>query len=65
MASLFIGSGHTARSVSRQQLLGIGEFDTSVAYPAGALVMYEGGIYRFKEAHAAGAWDASEVTPLL
>lgn len=64
MASLFIGSGHTARSVSRQQLLGIGEFDTSVAYPAGALVMYEGGIYRFKEAHAAGAWDASEVTPI-
>ena len=40
MASLFIGSGHTARSVSRQQLPGIGEFDTSVAYPAGALVMY-------------------------
>lgn len=38
-----------------------GEFDATAAYAEGDIVMYEDGLYKFKTAHAAGAWDATEV----
>ena len=37
------------------------EFDTSAAYSKGELVTYKGVLYRFKENHAAGAWNSSQV----
>lgn len=37
-------------------------FSEEVTYPAGTLVYYEGGLYKFTEDHAAGTWDSSEVT---
>ena len=38
-----------------------GEFDTTEAYSEGDIVVYENSLYQFNTAHAAGAWDASEV----
>lgn len=37
------------------------EFDETAAYEIGDVVRYEGALYRFKAAHAAGAWDVTEV----
>lgn len=39
------------------------EFDNTVAYNAGNLVYHDGTLYKFDSDHAAGAWDASEVSP--
>lgn len=39
-------------------------FSTSRDYSAGWYVTYSGGLYRFNEFHAAGAWDASQVTAI-
>ena len=39
------------------------EFDNTVAYSAGNLVYHDGTLYKFDSDHAAGAWDASEVSP--
>lgn len=36
-------------------------FSASNAYKAGDCVTEDGGLYRFRESHAAGAWNASEV----
>lgn len=36
-------------------------FDTATAYSIGDIVSYEDGLYKFKSAHVAGAWDANEV----
>jgi len=36
-------------------------FSASTAYKAGDCVTEDGGLYRFRESHAAGAWNASEV----
>lgn len=38
-------------------------FSESVTYSAGTLVYYDGSLYKFTEDHAAGPWDAAEVTP--
>ena len=38
-----------------------GEFDAETAYSTGDIVTHEGGLYKFKADHAAGAWDATEV----
>lgn len=38
------------------------DFFTSTAYAVGDYVRYNGSIYRFTSAHAAGAWNASHVT---
>jgi hypothetical protein len=38
-----------------------GEFATTEAYSIGDVVIYEGKLYKFKSAHTAGAWDATEV----
>ena len=37
------------------------EFSTSNAYKAGDLVNYQGDLYRFIKAHAAGSWNAGDV----
>ena len=37
------------------------DFSTSVSYAVGDYVNYEGGIYKFKVAHPAGAWNAAHV----
>ena len=37
------------------------EFDATTAYAIGDIVTYEDKLYKFKAAHAAGAWDASDV----
>lgn len=37
------------------------EFDATEAYVEGDLVTYEGVLYKYNTAHAAGAWDATEV----
>ena len=36
-------------------------FDATKAYGIGDIVTYNGKLYKFKTAHAAGAWDASQV----
>lgn len=36
-------------------------FDTTETYAIGDIVVYEKALYKFKAAHAAGAWDATEV----
>lgn len=36
------------------------DFSTSTAYKAGDYVIYDGKLYKFTAAHAAGAWDASQ-----
>ena len=38
------------------------DFSTSTAYAAGAYCIYQGALYRFTTAHAAGAWNAAHVT---
>ena len=38
-----------------------GSFDVANAYSTGDVVIYEGGLYKFKTDHAAGAWDLTEV----
>ena len=35
-------------------------FSASTAYPAGAYVIYNGSLYRFTAAHAAGAWTGTD-----
>lgn len=37
-------------------------FNTSTAYAAGKYVWYSGNLYRFTQAHAAGAWNSAHVT---
>ena len=37
------------------------EFDATAAYAIGDIVTYQDDLYKFKSAHAAGAWDATEV----
>jgi len=37
-------------------------FSTSTAYVAGQYVTYNGGLYRFTTAHAAGSWNSAHVT---
>lgn len=37
-------------------------FSTSTAYAAGAYVWYDGTLYRFTAAHAAGSWTGSDAT---
>ena len=37
-------------------------FNTSTAYVVGAKVVYDGKIYQFNTAHAAGAWNPSQVS---
>ena len=37
-------------------------FSTSTAYSAGDYVLYNGTLYRFNSAHAAGAWTGSDAT---
>ena len=37
-------------------------FSTSDAYAAGAYVWYDGELYKFTTAHAAGSWNSAEVT---
>ena len=37
------------------------EFDDTAAYAIGDIVVYEGALYKFKAAHAAGAWAAADV----
>ena len=39
-----------------------GEFSDSKTYAIGNVVVYEGSLYRFDSAHAAGAWDSTETT---
>lgn len=36
-------------------------FDATAAYAIGDIVTYQDGLYKFKAAHVAGAWDATEV----
>ena len=36
-------------------------FKATVAYAAGDMVTYDGGVYVFKAAHSAGAWNAAHV----
>lgn len=37
-----------------------GDFDETEAYSAGDVVVYDGKLYKFKAAHTAGVWDATE-----
>ena len=37
-------------------------FDATAAYAIGDVVSYENGLYKFTSAHAAGAWDANDVS---
>lgn len=37
------------------------EFDSTAAYVIGDIVTYQDDLYKFKSAHAAGAWDTTEV----
>lgn len=39
------------------------EFNNTTAYSTGELVYKDGQLYKFDSDHAAGAWDASEVSP--
>lgn len=39
------------------------EFNNTTAYSTGELVYKDGQLYKFDSYHAAGAWDASEVSP--
>lgn len=39
------------------------EFNDETAYSTGELVYKDGQLYKFDSDHAAGAWDASEVSP--
>ena len=39
------------------------DFDSSTAYGVGEYVWYNGRLYRFIATHAAGSWDANQVTP--
>lgn len=36
-------------------------FDATAVYAIGDIVTYQDGLYKFKVAHVAGAWDATEV----
>ena len=40
------------------------EFSPNTPYVIGNLVMYEGGLYKFKAVHAAGSWNANHVDPV-
>lgn len=40
------------------------EFETTKAYKAGDLVLYQCHLHRFKTAHSAGAWNNSHVDPV-
>lgn len=40
-------------------------FDTTTAYPAGAYVYYNGTLYRFTTAHAAGSWTGTDATDVV
>ena len=57
---MFIGSGRSVRSVSKAQLLGIGDFSEDITYHTGDLVMYNNQIYRFTTDHT-GAWSSADV----
>lgn len=37
-----------------------GEFNATESYDAGEVVVYEGDLYKFNTAHAAGAWDGTD-----
>lgn len=37
------------------------EFDDTATYAIGDIVKYQNGLYKFKSAHAAGAWNSAEV----
>lgn len=39
-------------------------FITTKAYKVGEYVTYDGGLYRFRAAHAAGSWNAEHVIPV-
>ena len=39
-----------------------GTFDDETAYSVGDVVVYDGGLYKFTSDHAAGNWDATDVT---
>jgi len=41
------------------------EFDSTTAYSINDVVTYQDGLYKFKTAHAAGAWDSTEVDPVV
>lgn len=41
-----------------------GFFDEAEPYDAGDVVIYEDDLYKFKDDHAAGPWDATEVDPV-
>lgn len=41
-----------------------GFFVDTEPYDAGDVVIYEGDLYKFKDDHAAGPWDATEVDPV-
>lgn len=40
-------------------------FDTTESYAAGDIVVYEDTLYKFKNSHAAGDWDANDVDEAL
>lgn len=53
--------GITARIDAVSDMITAEEFDDTEAYSIGDIVKHEDALYKFKAAHAAGAWDASEV----
>lgn len=40
-------------------------FSTSTAYPAGSYVWYDGTMYKFTAAHAAGSWTGTDATAVI
>lgn len=54
-------SGINTRIDNVREMITDNAFSTGSAYAIGDIVSYEDGLYKFKAAHSAGAWDASEV----
>lgn len=53
--------GITARIDAVSDMITAAEFDATETYAIGDIVKHEDALYKFKAAHAAGAWDSTEV----
>ena len=53
----------TLEATPDKDALGYPAFSTVTAYAVGDIVYYQNKLYKFKTAHAAGAWNSAEVDP--
>lgn len=50
-----------ANEIDEVKAITAGPFNTTTSYQIGDVVTYDDKLYRFKAAHSAGAWNASDV----